>query len=141
MRILTRASVFIACWAAFFLVVVSSLATPDDARIGTGLLTFGLVALGALAWGWYDGTRMSFGRLAVAWGCVGLLMGLLVPLFTAIAANELDSAVVPADVIAGIPFTAALVAGPALLGGLVGPWLLPRRRPDLQPEAKRREIP
>ena len=136
MRILTRASVFLAGWAVFFLVVVSSLAAaaPSDsasgaeADIGSGLLAFLLVAVGALLWGGYDGLRTDLPGLAVTWGCVGLLVGLLVPVFTAITASELHADVVATDVVSGMPFTALLVAGPALLGGVLCGYLRTRGR-------------
>jgi hypothetical protein len=119
MRILVRASVFLAGWAVFFLLVVAGTSSAGDADIGAGLLAFLLVALGAAVWGWYDGRRLDYGTLAVTWGVVGALMGVIVPLFTGLVAGELDTDVVASDILTGMPFVAVLVAAPALLAGLL----------------------
>ncbi len=122
MRILIRTSVFIAGWAVFYLLVAES-SGDTDANIGAGLLAFGLLALGAAAWGWYDGRRLDFGALALTWGVVGLLMGLLVPLFTGLVAREVDIDVVASDILTGMPLVAVLVGAPALLTGLAATTL------------------
>lgn len=120
MRILIRSSAFIAGWALFFLVSVAWSSGDGDANIGIGLLAFGLVALAAAVWGWYDGRRLDFGALAVTWGLVGVLMGLIVPVFTALVDDELDARVLASDIVVLMPFIAGLVAGPALVAGAVG---------------------
>lgn len=119
-RILIRASVLVAGWAVFFLLVMVSSTSGGDANIGIGLLAFLLVVGAAAAWGWYDVSRMPYPVLAVTWGVVGLLMGLIVPLFTAVGDNEFDVRVVASDIVTGMPFMAILIAGPALVAGALG---------------------
>lgn len=117
MRILIRASAFVTGWAVFFLVVVATRPGDGDANIGLGLLAFLLVAVAAGVWGWRDGSRVEYGAHALTWSVVGVLLGLIVPLFTALVANEFDADVVATDILTVGPFTAALVAVPALAAG------------------------
>jgi len=104
----------------FFLLVMVSSTSGGDANIGIGLLAFLLVVGAAAAWGWYDVSRMPYPVLAVTWGVVGLLMGLIVPLFTAVGDNEFDVRVVASDIVTGMPFMPILIAGPAPVAGALG---------------------
>ena len=120
MGILIRASAFIAGWAAIYAVMASNASTGGGANIGAGLLAFALTAGASGVWGFLDGRRMGIDRLAVIWAVTGVLMGVMVTVFIAVADGGLSWRVLAADMLFLVPFIAMLMAGPAVLGGAVG---------------------
>lgn len=92
---------------------------PDesaDADFGFGFIAFGLAIVLALAWGAWDGRRWTLGPLAIVWGVVGLLAGILM-----VVRADFDAPrhVVLFDLALLTPFTAALIIVPAVVAGAV----------------------
>lgn len=118
---LVRALAFVACAVAAHLIVG---ALPDDggADIGAGLLVFALAALAATLWGFADGKRLPIGVLAAVWLAVGATLGAVEPFLISVsfdAADDFDWSVVRSDLVTFLPFTIFLVAGPAIVAGVV----------------------
>ncbi|MBA2465699.1 MAG: hypothetical protein H0V42_12115 [Nocardioidaceae bacterium] len=120
MNILIRVIAFATAWALFSLTVLWLSEGRGDANIGVGLLAFGLLMLGAGVWGAFDGMHDSYARVAVTWVSVALLMGVVVPVTISLTEAGFSGRVLLSDVLTVGPFIAVLVAGAALIGGLVG---------------------
>ena len=70
--------------------------------------------------GFSDGRRMGIDRLAVIWGVTGVLMGVMVTIFIAVADGGFSWRVLASDMLFLVPFIAILIAGPGVVGGAVG---------------------
>jgi hypothetical protein len=96
--------------------------SEGDANIGLGLLVFGLLPLASLGWAFVDGSRRTFGAVAVMWAAVGCVTA--VGWWLALAISEADESMSVAELLAadagGVAFTFGLIAVPALLGAAVG---------------------
>lgn len=132
MTILTRVAAFLAGYAVIMGALYALPLPSGDAPIGLGLLAFGVAVLVAAAWGFHDGRQMSLGRLAVTWCVVGLAIGTAVPLTVAIVEGA-DAGQALADLVGSVPFLMGLVAGPAVVAGLIGSSLQPPSPAGYQP--------
>ena len=130
MRVLVRTTVIAALFALFF-VAVEAMATDDavGADIGVGLLAFALVFLGAGVWGLVDGLRLPGAATVVLWVIVGLMIGVLVPLFTALMEFGFSWDTLEWRVAVPEVFLALLVAVPALVGVGLGVAIRSARQP------------
>ncbi len=132
MRILVRAVVLVAGWAAYSGLVFATAERGGGANIGAGLLAFAILALVSALWGFLDARRSDdVGRLAVTWGAVGVVMGLFAPL-VAVVSEPFDARVLALTVLTLLPFIAVLVLVPALAGGGLALLVGSRRAPAAQ---------
>jgi hypothetical protein len=94
---------------------------PGDDGLGTGLLAFATLALGALVWGAVDGWRMRYGALAVAWVGAGILGAVAMSVLTQVPPGDdgFDWGVLGSDLVTSGPFLAVLVIAPALVAGAI----------------------
>lgn len=101
----------------------------DDSGLGTGLISFAILAAAALAWAVVDGIREGWSSVLL-WGLAAVPAGLLMA--TALGfGTGLPWRMVLADVAGTGAFMAALVALPAALGATAGSAFgatLPTRR-------------
>lgn len=103
-----------------FGVALAAVGRRGDANIGAGLLGFGLLMASAGLWAALDGSRWPYPRVAITWVSVAALFGVLIPVLVAVAERGTSMRVLRSDLLSVGPFIAVLVAGSALVGGLVG---------------------
>lgn len=127
-RILLRTAVLAAIWLAGVLGATQLGDRDGGANIGVGLLMFALLLTAAGAWGAADSVRQPHQQVVITWVAVAAAMGLLVPVSTYVAESGSSWRVLVSDLIQVGPFIAALVAAPALLGGLLARSVSARRR-------------
>lgn len=126
--VLVRTAALAAGWAAYSLAAAELTDSTGGANIGVGLLAFGLLLASVGLWAAADGSRRAYPQVAFTWVSVAALMGLLVPVFISLTESDFSGRVLLSDVLQVGPLIAALVAGPALVGGLVGAARGPARR-------------
>lgn len=131
MRILLRTFVFAATWLVCVLGIAQVSEKDGGANIGIGLLMFALLIAAGGLWGAVDGARHAYAQVAVTWVSVAVLMGLLVPVFIYLSESGASWRVLMSDVVQVGPLIAALIAAPALLGGLLGRSVSYRGRDDV----------
>lgn len=120
--VLVRTGALLALFALFQLIAwLSAFATPGDANIGLGLLTFAATALLSGIWGFNDGRRNRLWPVLVRWLVVALLTtaGTLVML-AALGDSPEPFAVRIANFLDIAPLIAGLVLIPAIGGAAVG---------------------
>lgn len=131
MPVLVRTGAELVLFALFQLVAwLSAFATPGDANIGLGLLSFAATALLSGIWGFVDGRRHRLPPVLVRW----LVVALLTTVGTLVMLAELGDSPEPFAVRIGsyldlAPSTAGLVLIPAIVGAVVGFAMGSGRRP------------
>lgn len=130
--IAVRGGVLLAGQWAFTRIWDAVTAGPHETDIGGGLVGLGLVVLAALVWGALDGRRHELGHLAVTWLGAGLVTGAFVVVAIAVEGGDRGEVLVAMALLG--PFMTAVVAGPAVIAGLLTSGLqhrtpAPSRRP------------
>ena len=119
--VLLRLAVLGIALTAYTLLVVPRMGDGGDAAIGAGLIAFAALATVGLVGGLVDTVRVG-AATAVAWWVV-VAAGLAVGWWVALAVPRDDSMtfteLLAADV-GQLPFTFGLVAGPAVVGAVIG---------------------
>ena len=119
LHVLVRAVVVgVSSWLSGWL--VATLSGGTDANIGAGLISFAVTMVLSFAWAAMDARRRGLTPVLFVWLPVAVLVGLATPFEIALGDGGFDWDVIASDLAMVSPFTAALVAVPAILGAVVG---------------------
>ena len=117
MKVLLRTLVLFGMYAAVLAVLLLVQGNGNTSNVG-GLLLLMPVILGAVAWGYVDGTSITFDRLIFRWMAVGIVLAVMATCLATIVSGTLDS--LWRDIVAVVPLFASLVTFPAMVAGGVG---------------------